>query len=147
VAKQNSDQCSGALGQRMLEEYGRGGHLDTQLVASRALYERRAGLIAAALADHMPAGTTWTTPRGGFFTWVTLPEGADTAALTPAARTAKVAYVPGRPFYPDGSGARQLRLAYSRVSDDLITEGVRRLAALTRTALARPARRNAVEEP
>ena len=38
MAKQNSDQCSGALGQRMLEEYGRGGHLDRQLVASRALY-------------------------------------------------------------------------------------------------------------
>ena len=28
VAKQNSDQCAGALGQRMLEEYGRGGHMD-----------------------------------------------------------------------------------------------------------------------
>ena len=135
TAKQNSDQCSGALGQRMLEEYGHGGHLDAQLVASRALYERRAGLITRALAEHMPAGTTWTTPRGGFFTWLTLPEGVDTVALTPAARAAKVAYVPGRPFYTDGAGARQLRLAYSRVADDLISEGVRRLADLTRGAL------------
>ena len=135
VAKQNSDQCSGALGQRMLEEYGRGGHLDRQLVASRALYERRAGLLTSALAEHMPAGTTWTTPRGGFFSWLTLPGGADTVALTPAARAAKVAYVPGRPFYPDGAGAGQLRLAYSRVSDDQIAEGVRRLAGLVRTAM------------
>ena len=142
TAKQNSDQCSGALGQRMLEEYGHSGHLDTQLVASRALYERRAGLITRALAEHMPAGTTWTTPRGGFFTWLTLPEGVDTVALTPAARAAKVAYVPGRPFYTDGAGARQLRLAYSRVADDLISEGVRRLADLTRAALTR----NRVEE-
>jgi len=145
VAKQNSDQCSGALGQRMLEEYGRDGHLDRQLVASRALYERRAGLMTAALAEHMPAGTTWTTPHGGFFTWLTLPEGADTVALTPAARAARVAYVPGRPFYPGGSGARQLRLAYSRVSDELITEGVRRLAGLIRSIT--PHTRNAVEEP
>src|SRR5215510_16597282 len=45
VAKQNSDQCSGALGQRMLEEYGRAGHLDRQIVSSRALYARRAGLM------------------------------------------------------------------------------------------------------
>jgi len=142
TAKQNSDQCSGALGQRMLEEYGHHGHLDTQLVASRALYERRAGLITRALAEHMPAGTTWTTPRGGFFTWLTLPEGVDAVALTPAARAAKVAYVPGRPFYTDGSGTRQLRLAYSRVVDDLISEGVRRLADLTRAALTR----NSVEE-
>ncbi len=69
VAKQNSDQCSGALGQRMLEEYGRGGHLERQLVASRALYARRAALMAEALAARMPAGTTWTTPTGGFYIW------------------------------------------------------------------------------
>ncbi len=135
TAKQNSDQCSGALGQRMLEEYGRGGHLDRQLVHSRALYQRRAELMAQALATHMPEGTTWTTPGGGFFTWVTAPEGIDTVALSPAATARKVAYVPGRPFYPDGGGASQLRLAYSRVADDLIDEGIRRLAGLFRTAL------------
>jgi 2-aminoadipate transaminase len=135
TAKQNSDQCSGALGQRMLEEYGRGGHLDRQLVASRALYARRAGLMARALAAHMPEGTSWTTPGGGFFTWVTAPDGIDTVALSPGATARKVAYVPGTPFYPEGGGASQLRLAYSRVADDLIDEGARRLGALFRTAL------------
>ena len=68
---------------------------------------------------------------------MTLPDGADAVALTPAARAASVAYVPGRPFYPGDDGTRQLRLAYSRVADELITEGVRRLAAVTRTALTR----------
>ena len=135
TAKQNSDQCSGALGQRMLEEYGRGGHLDRQLVASRALYERRARVMGQALAEHMPAGTTWTTPRGGFFTWLTAPDGIDTVALSPAARARKVAYVPGLPFYSGDGGAAQLRLAYSRVEDHLINEGARRLGALIRTAL------------
>ena len=134
IAKQNSDQCSGALGQRMLEEYGRAGHLDAQLVASRELYARRAAAAGAALAEHMPAGTAWTTPGGGFFTWVTAPEGVDTVALSPAASAAKVAYVPGRPFFTGQSGARQMRLAYSRVSDNLIPEGIRRLAALITSA-------------
>src|SRR5271165_5406128 len=123
VAKQNSDQCSGALGQRMLEEYGRGGHMDRQLVSSRALYARRAALTARALATHMPAGTTWTTPTGGFYIWVTAPDGLDTVALSPAARERKVAYVPGRPFYAAKQGTTQIRLAYSRVADDLIDEG------------------------
>jgi 2-aminoadipate transaminase len=135
TAKQNSDQCSGALGQRMLEEYGRGGHLDRQLVASRALYARRAELMGKALAEHMPDGTGWTTPRGGFFTWVTAPDGIDAVALSPAASARKVAYVPGRPFYPGDGGASQLRLAYSRVEDDLIDEGARRLGGVFRTAL------------
>jgi len=135
TAKQNSDQCSGALGQRMLEEYGRGGHLDRQLVESRALYARRAALMDAALQAHMPDGTTWTSPRGGFFTWVTAPDGVDTVALSPAATASKVAYVPGQPFYPGQGGAAQMRLAYSRVADELIDEGARRLGGLVRTAL------------
>ncbi len=135
TAKQNSDQCSGALGQRMLEEYGRGGHLDRQLVASRELYARRAELMGKALAEHMPEGTGWTTPGGGFFTWVTAPDGIDTVALSPAAAARKVAYVPGQPFYAGDGGASQLRLAFSRVEDDLIGEGIGRLAGLFRTAL------------
>jgi 2-aminoadipate transaminase len=135
VAKQNSDQCAGALGQRMLEEYGRGGHLDRQIVESRALYARRAELTGKALAAHMPEGTTWTTPEGGFYIWVTGPAGVDTVALAAAARARKVAYVPGRPFYPGDDGGTQIRLAYSRVADDLIDEGVRRIGDVLRTAL------------
>jgi 2-aminoadipate transaminase len=135
VAKQNSDQCSGALGQRMLEEYGRGGYLERQLPASRALYARRAALTTAALAAHMPEGTTWTVPAGGFYVWLTAPDGVDTVVLAAAARERKVAYVPGRPFYPGAAGASQIRLAYSRVADDLIDEGVRRIGDVLRTSL------------
>ena len=138
IAKQNSDQCAGALGQRMLEEYGRGGHLDRQIVAARVLYERRARLTTDALAAHMPAGTTWTTPGGGFYVWLTCPDGVDTVGLSAAARAKKVAYVPGRPFYLEGTaaGTSQIRLAYSRVADDLIDEGIRRIATVVKSALS-----------
>jgi 2-aminoadipate transaminase len=135
VAKQNSDQCAGALGQRMLEEYGRSGQLDAQIVKSRALYERRATAVTKALTAHMPDGTTWTVPDGGFYVWVTAPAGVDTVALSAAARERKVAYVPGRPFYPGEDGLNQIRLAYSRVADDLIDEGIRRIGEVLRTAL------------
>ena len=130
VAKQNTDQCAGALGQRLMEEYVRGGHLDRQLVQSRALYARRCSLLLGALEEHMPAGVTWTRPQGGFFSWVTAPQGTDTVALAKRAATAKVAYVPGTPFHADSAGHNALRLAYSRVNDDDINEGVRRIAAL-----------------
>jgi 2-aminoadipate transaminase len=135
VAKQNSDQCSGALGQRMLEEYGRSGQLGQQIVSSRALYARRATLTVQALARHMPDGTTWTTPQGGFYIWVTSPDGLDTAALSAAARALKVAYVPGPPFYPSEAGHAQFRLSYSRVDDELIDEGIRRIGEVLKTAL------------
>jgi len=135
VAKQNSDQCSGALGQRMLEEYGCSGQMERQIVSSRALYERRATLTVQALERHMPEGTTWTTPHGGFYIWVTAPDGAETAVLSAAARARKVAYVPGRPFYPGDGGHEQLRLSYSRVDDELIDEGIRRIGEVLKTAL------------
>src|SRR6266540_1800575 len=37
-AKQNTDQCAGALGQRLLEEYGRRGGLEAQALRARELY-------------------------------------------------------------------------------------------------------------
>jgi 2-aminoadipate transaminase len=135
VAKQNSDQCSGAFGQRMLEEYGRSGQMERQVVSSRALYARRADLTAQALARHMPDGTTWTTPQGGFYIWITAPEAVDTVALSAAARAQKVAYVPGRPFYPGDDGHSQIRLSYSRVADDVIDEGIRRIGGVLKKAL------------
>jgi 2-aminoadipate transaminase len=135
VAKQNSDQCSGALGQRMLEEYGRGGFMDRQIVASRALYARRAKATAQALTAHMPEGSTWTEPAGGFYIWLTAPGGVDTVALSAAARARKVAYVPGAPFYPSADGATQIRLAYSRVADEKIDEGISRIGEVLKTAL------------
>lgn len=131
-AKQNSDQCAGALGQRLVEEFIRGGHLDRQLPLSRALYARRCATMLAALEQHMPDGVTWTRPTGGFFTWLTAPEGVDTGALVNAARAAKVAYVPGKPFYPDDRGRRELRLSFSRATETDIDLGIRRLAELFR---------------
>ena len=39
--------------------------------------------LMAGLAEHMPEGTSWTHPNGGFFVWVTLPEGLDSQAMLP----------------------------------------------------------------
>jgi 2-aminoadipate transaminase len=132
-AKQNTDQCSGALGQRLLEEYGRRGLLDRGVAASRALYRHRWQVLSAGLDEHMPPGVEWTKPRGGFFTWLTLPEGADSAALAQRAmREQGVAFVPGEPFFPDGRGGTNVRLSFSRIEDEESAEGARRLGRLFR---------------
>jgi DNA-binding transcriptional MocR family regulator len=83
----------------------------------------------------MPEGTTWTTPHGGFYYWLTAPDGVDTVALSAAAEARKVAYVPGKPFFPGDGGTAQIRLSYSRVADQLIDEGIHRIGAVLRTAL------------
>jgi 2-aminoadipate transaminase len=130
AAKQNTDQCAGALGQRFLEEYVRRGWIDEQIAQSRVLYERKSEVMLAALEQTMPSGTRWTTPQGGFFTWLTLPDGVDAPALAQRAVESGVGIVPGTLFFPDGRGADNVRLSFSMVDEALIDEGVARLAAL-----------------
>jgi 2-aminoadipate transaminase len=128
-AKQNTDQCSGGLGQRILEEYIRRGWIDEQLAESRALYGSKWERLSAALSRSMPAGTDWTHPTGGFFSWLTLP-GCDSTELVGRAAEAGVGIVPGSMFYADGRGGENIRLAFSMVDESLIDEGVDRLGAL-----------------
>jgi 2-aminoadipate transaminase len=138
AAKQNTDQCAGALGQRLFEEYARRGWIDEQLARSRELYRRRCDLLLTALERHMPAGVTWTRPRGGFFSWLTFP-GVDTADLARRAVEQGVAIVPGGSFFPDGRGTDCVRLSFSRVEDERIDEGIARVAALLADAEGRHA--------
>src|ERR671919_2062536 len=90
VVKQNTDQCAGGLGQRMVEAYGRAGGFERHLPATRALYASHWAALSAALERHMPAGVDWTEPTGGFMTWLTLPEELHTLALRPVAIEAGV---------------------------------------------------------
>jgi 2-aminoadipate transaminase len=130
AAKQNSDQCAGALGQMLMTRYVEGGHLDRNLVGARALYRSRAETMLRALEEHMPDGVRWTRPRGGFFVWLTAGADVDARELSAAATRLGVAYVPGTPFFTEVTGHNCFRLAYSRATESDITEGIRRLATL-----------------
>jgi len=135
AAKQNTDQCAGALGQRLFEEYVRRGWIEEQLAASRALYRRKCELMLGALECSMPDGANWTRPRGGFFSWLTLPHGADTVELARSAAEQRVGIVPGTLFFPDGRGRGDVRLSFSLVDEAQIGEGIERLAALVTAQL------------
>jgi 2-aminoadipate transaminase len=128
-AKQNTDQCAGALGQRFFEEYVRRGYLDEQLAASRALYREKRDRMLAALERSMPSTVHWTTPRGGFFSWLTLPSDGG-AELAADAAAGGVGVVPGSLFYPDGRGSGNVRLSFSLVHESQIDAGIETLARL-----------------
>jgi 2-aminoadipate transaminase len=133
VAKQTTDQCSSTLAQRLLEEYGRSGDLDERNAFARKLYAGRCAATMTALERELGEDVSWTRPRGGFFTWLTLPPGLDAEVLALQAIEAGFAFVPGAPFFPNkGAGARNLRLCFSRAAEADIDEGVRRLGALLR---------------
>jgi len=132
AAKQTTDQCAGALGQRLFEEYVRRDWIEEQLAGSRALYRRKCETTLAGLVRHMPERTRWTTPRGGFFTCLTLPDGVGSTELAARAAEEGVGIVPGTLFFADGRGDDSVRLSFSMVDESQIDEGVARLASLMR---------------
>ena len=136
LAKQASDLHSPSMSQMVMHEVAQE-VLPAHLAPIRAAYRRRRDTMLAALAAEMPAGVAWTRPEGGMFLWLTLPEGMDGAALLARAiAEARVAFVPGRAFYADGTGANTLRLNFSRADETRIGEGMARLGRLLRTSLA-----------
>ncbi|TNM37742.1 PLP-dependent aminotransferase family protein [Nocardioides albidus] len=121
--------CASVLSQAVVEEYVLRHDWLGVLGRARSLYAGRAAAVLGALAATAPAGVTWSVPRGGFFTWVTLPEGTDVHRVLDAAIDRRVVFVPGSAFHADGSGANQLRLAFSLEQEDVLVEGVTRLMA------------------
>ncbi len=130
AAKQNTDQCAGALGQRLFEESHRRGWIDEQLARSRTLYRRKCERLLAALERSLPADARWTRPEGGFFSWLTLPHGVDSTELARRAVERGVGIVPGSLFFPDGRGGDTVRLSFSLVDEGQIDDGIERLGSL-----------------
>jgi DNA-binding transcriptional MocR family regulator len=134
--KEAADLCSSNLNMLVAEAWLTDRERWTSTLAGLVeVYRGRRDACLDALATHFPDGASWTHPDGGFYVWVTVP-GMDTRALLPDAVDRRVAYVPGTAFYPDGSGADRLRLAFCYPPEDAVREGVRRLGVLLGERLA-----------
>lgn len=128
IAKQAADLCSGMLDQAILDEFCAAGELAPQIAKVRAFYRERRGVLLGALAEHFADSATWTPADGGLFTFMTLNGDIDTGATIEKAVANGVAYIPGAPFFVDGSGRNTMRLTFAKETDDRMREGVRRLA-------------------
>ncbi|HYC58576.1 MAG TPA: PLP-dependent aminotransferase family protein [Thermoanaerobaculia bacterium] len=128
IAKQAADLCSGMLDQSIVDELVADGELAPQIERVRAFYRGKRGVMIAALEEHFSDKAKWTSADGGLFTFVTLHEDIDTAERVSDAVARGVAYIPGGPFFVDGSGRNTMRLTFAKESDERIREGVSRLA-------------------
>ena len=130
VCKQSLDLCPPIFDQYVAAEFLRSGRLDANLVKTIALYKGKRDLLLSLLEEHMPEGVSWTRPEGGLFLFLTMPEGFDAVKFYDKALDAGVAYVAGEFFHPDRSGRNTMRLNFSFMSPDRMTEGIRLLAGL-----------------
>ncbi|OZM72689.1 GntR family transcriptional regulator [Amycolatopsis antarctica] len=130
LAAESATLCPPTLNQLVVSRYLSTHDWKGQVKTFCENYRERRDAMLSALEQHMPEGCTWTRPDGGFYVWMTVPEGVDTKAMLPRAVTARVAYASGTGFYADGLGSRQMRLSYCYPTPERIREGVRRLAAV-----------------
>ena len=121
------------LTQATVHEFVRRGNFEPNLERVRGLLKARRDAMLQALEATMPEGASWSRPEGGYFVWLDLPSDAPSLA---DAEAAGVTFVPGTDFFHDGSGGRSLRLAFSFVSPDEVTEGIGRLAGVLAPATA-----------
>jgi DNA-binding transcriptional MocR family regulator len=130
IAKQAADLCSGMLDQSIVDEFCAAGRLPAQIEKVRAFYRGKRQTLIDALHEHFGTRAHWTPAEGGLFTFMTMNENVDTSERLHEAVARGVAYVPGAPFFVDGSGSNTMRLTFAKETDERMREGVARLAGV-----------------
>src|SRR4051812_18794370 len=130
LAQESATLCPPSFSQMAVSSYLTEHDWLGQIKQFREMYRERRDAMVEALDDMMPAAARWNVPTGGFYVWLTLPDGLDAKAMLPRAVTARVAFVPGTAFFADGFGAQSMRLSYCYPTPERIREGVRRLVGV-----------------
>ncbi|MDF1525903.1 MAG: PLP-dependent aminotransferase family protein [bacterium] len=136
IAKQAADLHTSTFTQHLAWQYLADNDLDEHIEEIRERYRDQASCMVRMLEEQFPDEIGFTKPQGGMFLWVTLPEGCSSTDLFNRAIEKGVAFVPGEPFYADGSGKNTMRLNFSNADEQAIEEGMKRLAGCLKGYLA-----------
>jgi 2-aminoadipate transaminase len=137
VAKQFADAATNTPSQYILLEFIRQGLLDKQIQNNICYYREKRDIMLEHMKRFFPAEVSWNRPQGGFFIFVHLPLGMDSADLFRRAVDRKVAFVTGQPFFVDGSGHNTLRLSFAQAGLQDIKIAIRELGRLIKESLSR----------
>ncbi|MFM1783987.1 MAG: hypothetical protein RLZZ579_264 [Actinomycetota bacterium] len=127
LANESAVLSPATFAQMMVSEYLSVADWQGQISTYRKLYKEKRDAALEALEQYLPNIKT-TKPAGGFFLWLTLPEGLHSKEMLPLAVTELVAYTPGTAFYGDGRGANNIRVCFSHPTPERVKLGIQRLA-------------------
>jgi 2-aminoadipate transaminase len=136
-----SDGGSCPLTQRIITEFLAGGRLQPHIERVQMTYRQNRDAMVAALRRDLPEAS-FEVPDGGYYVWVTLPDGADGDAIARSAIEGGVTVLPGSKFFASSDvphPKNHLRIAYSHATPEEIDDGIRRLATAFRTVMAEKA--------
>lgn len=120
------------VAQSTVNQYCRSGRFDRALETIRSALRDRRDAMAEAMRRELPE-VSFTLPNGGYFMWLTLPDGMSSEVLLAEAAERDVEFLTGTSFLLDG-GQDTFRLSYASLEPDVIDRGVRRLGAAFRAA-------------
>lgn len=136
--KQGADLHTPTFNQLMVYETIKDKAFFQQQVARiQQTYQTRCGWMLETLQRYMPEDMHFVAPKGGMFFWMSGPQQLDSVKLLERAVEEKTAFVPGEPFYADGSGKNTLRLSFSSATRDQLEDGLRRLGKAVHILLGR----------
>ncbi len=124
LIKQSADACSPSFSQVIADAFIRSGKIDSYIASVRQEYKRRAACMTEALRKHLPDYVKWNEPKGGFYIWLTLPEGADATVILKHAIEGGAVFVTGSTFDPDGTRNNSIRLSYCNNNPEEIERGI-----------------------
>lgn len=124
LIKQSIDACSPSISQVLADKFIREGHIDRYIAEVREEYKRRGLAMIEALEKYMPENISFEKPRGGFYTWVKLPEGCDATAVLKKAIEKGVVFVTGKTFDPDGIKNDHIRVSFCNTDVETIKKGI-----------------------
>jgi len=128
--KQAMDLHSTTFSQYVIADFAAAGHLDRHIELIKKEYGRKRNFMIDMLKKYFGNRASWTTPEGGLFLWVKLPDHISATDMLPAAIKAKVAYVPGKFFYSAEQDDSTMRLNFCNATEENIEEGIKRLATV-----------------
>ena len=102
------------------------GDLERHINKLMEVYRARLTLMDSSLRKHLPQ-VTYSTPHGGYFLWVRLPEDMDASELRSKAKAFKVDIRQGTLFSSQNGLKNYMRLCFAFHEEKVIEEGILRL--------------------
>jgi DNA-binding transcriptional MocR family regulator len=138
--RRGNDLCGPTLLQHVLARFLQSGGLKKHLRRVLPIYRERRDLFLTVMQQQMPPGVTWTKPKGGFCSWLTLPRTPAIADLYQTAIQQGWLFAPGDVFLAEPSANSHLRICFGSQPPTTLRNGIQALAHLIRERLEQSSR-------
>lgn len=136
--KLSTDTCTNGFTQTICAEFFNKGFYPSHLEKICDIYRSRRDVMAKAIDMYFPKGTNRTSPDGGFYIWVELPEGLDGRALLPVANEeVKITYGCGSDFFvqENDDGSQYIRFSFAGKEEQIIEKSMKTLGEFFKSKL------------